>query len=856
VEAGASPTITNNVIWKNVGCGILAVAGASPLIQGNTISLNHGPSLNPLQCGSPLGGGYVGTGIALVQTTFSRIIGNTIIDNLPDPAPDVVIGYGISFSGDNQILVKNNIIGSTQPVYNIAVQQIDDAAAQSLLLIQNIFVGVLWSNGEGGGVSLLGSVNAPPYPTLTEVNNTFSGAGESFTYNYGPSIVSNTIFDELSDVRDPVGCNPAFNNSAVNLTYDLLHNDGAQIDVNPCTEGAGIISADAQFVDPSSLNFRLQPTSPALNAGSVNEPDLPTADFAGKNRFVCGTIDLGAYEHHPAPPIALTSSTNPSVGGNAVTISAHVTGNCNIPTGVLTFFDGVAQLGAGTLDSSGDTSFTTASLTVGTHTITASYPGDFNFDASTSAGLTQVVTGYPTATTLVSVTPNPASSFQVIFLTGSVASQVGTPNGTLSFFANGQVIASATLNGANGSAQASATVNTLGVGTYNITAVYNPTVDYAGSTSNTIVEVVDGTPTAVSLESSLNPSTYGQSVTFTAIVNATQSSTIPTGTVSFHDGSSAIGAATLNSSGTGAFIISAFAVGSHPITAVYSGSSNDNASTSTVVNQIVSPSPTTIELTGTPNPANSGETVTLTASVTFGGSLGGVGSVTFADQFGVLGTAAIANGQAVLTTNTLGIGTHNITASSASGGTFAAGTSPVLAEVIEAHDFEIALIPVTLSLASGQKGQVAVQLTSLGSYSGTLNLTASEIPTYASLSFTPTSPALAAAGGSTSIQLSVNTASLPPGVGRNEAPGLTRRLPFVLVATCCVFPLIFGRRRRFASLSAVIAALALSVSLSGCSNISYPLNRVAPGTYVIPISATDPTTQTTHTAQFTLVVTD
>jgi hypothetical protein len=87
--------------------------------------------------------------------------------------------------------------------------------------------------------------------------------------------------------------------------------------------------------------------------------------------------------------VALTSSLNPSNFGQSVTFTATVTGVS--PTGTVTFKDGVTVLGTGTLNGSGQATFTTSSLSVGSHSITAVYSGDVNNAAATSAVLTQVV---------------------------------------------------------------------------------------------------------------------------------------------------------------------------------------------------------------------------------------------------------------------------------------------------------------------------------------------------------------------------------------------------------------------------------------------------------------------------------
>jgi hypothetical protein len=98
------------------------------------------------------------------------------------------------------------------------------------------------------------------------------------------------------------------------------------------------------------------------------------------------------------------------------------------------------------------------------------------------------------------------------------------------------------------------------------------------------------TPT-VSLTSSSNPSTYGNSVTF----KATLSISTATGTVTFKNGSTTLGTGTV-SSGIATYSTSTLAVGSNSITAAYGGDTNDNSSTSSALTQTVSKASPTVTL--------------------------------------------------------------------------------------------------------------------------------------------------------------------------------------------------------------------------------------------------------------------
>ena len=92
-------------------------------------------------------------------------------------------------------------------------------------------------------------------------------------------------------------------------------------------------------------------------------------------------------------------------------------------------------------------------------------------------------------------------------------------------------------------------------------------------------------PTTTTITSSLNPSVFGQSVTFSATVTPKGSGT-PSGTVKFRDGSRVLGTSRLNR-GAAKFSTAALAVGHHCITAVYSGDKNFSASTSRKLDQVV-----------------------------------------------------------------------------------------------------------------------------------------------------------------------------------------------------------------------------------------------------------------------------
>jgi uncharacterized repeat protein (TIGR03803 family) len=192
-------------------------------------------------------------------------------------------------------------------------------------------------------------------------------------------------------------------------------------------------------------------------------------------------------------------------------------------------------------------------------------------------------------TTALTTAPNPSYQGESVTMTATVTAQNGsTPAGTVVFKSNGTSVGSATLDN---SGVAVLNYSGLSAGTDNITAVYQGSVTLAGSTSNTVVQVV--LPASMTtVTSTPNPSAPGQDVTITATVGPAGPPT-PTGTVGFTSNGSAISgctSVTLSSSRTAVCATSALPVGTDTIVATYSGDSNYGPSSGTDI-QIVNPVP-------------------------------------------------------------------------------------------------------------------------------------------------------------------------------------------------------------------------------------------------------------------------
>lgn len=185
------------------------------------------------------------------------------------------------------------------------------------------------------------------------------------------------------------------------------------------------------------------------------------------------------------------------------------------------------------------------------------------------------------------------------------------------------------------------------------------------------------TPTSVALTSSQNPSQLGQPVNFTASVVCSGFS--PTGSVTFNDGSTALGVASLRT-GSASFASNGLTTGSHSITAAYSGDTNC-AGGSAVLTQIVGGTASSIVVSSAQNPSALGQPISLVAMVRCG-AFTPTGSVTFTDGGVPLGMVPLRGLTATFTTSSLASGSHSITASYSGDANCGAVTSAVLTQVV------------------------------------------------------------------------------------------------------------------------------------------------------------------------------
>ncbi|WP_338821743.1 Ig-like domain repeat protein [Bradyrhizobium septentrionale] len=363
-----------------------------------------------------------------------------------------------------------------------------------------------------------------------------------------------------------------------------------------------------------------------------------------------------------------------------VTVTA-LDASSNIATSYLgtvhfTSNDGAAVLPANYTFGPGDAGAHTFSVVLnsaGNRTVTAI---DTASSAITGTGNISVSTRATTISVASSV--NPSSTGQSVTFTATVTASGGTPTGTVTF-KDGATTLGAPVTLSGGIATFSTTTLTSGV--HSITADYGGDPNFTGSTSSALTQNVNVAPSTTTLTSPANPSRVGQSVTFTATVTGTSGT--PTGTVTFKDGATALGAPVTLAGGIATFSTTALTGGAHSITAVYAGDTNFTGSTSSALTQNVNVTSSTATLTSSANPSKAGQSVTFTATVT-GASGTPTGMVTFKDGATTIGgPVPLSGGAATFSTNALSAGTHAVTAVYSGDGSYTGSTSAAVSQVVQ-----------------------------------------------------------------------------------------------------------------------------------------------------------------------------
>ena len=384
----------------------------------------------------------------------------------------------------------------------------------------------------------------------------------------------------------------------------------------------------------------------------------------------------------------------------------------------------------------------------------------------------------PTST-IVTSSVNASTFGQSVTFTATVTNigtGTATPTGTVQFSIDGTAFVGPVPLSSSGPAPAvsfqTATLTVSG-SPHTIKAVYTNTDGSFSGSSGTLSQTVNPAPTSTSVASSVTPSIFGQSVTFTATVNnssaAGVSTATPTGSVQFSiDGAAFGGPVRLSGSGaaaTGTSTATATLTVSgspHTIKALYTNTDGNFVGSSGIVNQTVNPALTSTTVISSTNPSIIGQSVTFTATVVnaSGAAISTAtptGSVQFMDGASVLGSPQVLSGQgtATLTTSALTAGTHPITAVYTNiDGNFIGSTSSSLTQVVE--DFSMTATPAAQTISSGHQAIYIVTVTPISGLTGTIALSCGGIPLNSTCSVSPSTDNLQGTPVTSTVTLFAN----------------------------------------------------------------------------------------------------
>ncbi|MGA9672765.1 MAG: Ig-like domain repeat protein [Terracidiphilus sp.] len=440
--------------WNDSTATVSAVTDSS----GNTYALAVGPTIQT---------GYSSQSIYFAKNVVSAAAGsNTVTVTFKSAAqyPDIRV---LEYSGAD----PNN------PVDVIAANTGNNATSQSASATTTTATDLIFganlvqtmTNGSGSGFTK--RLLTTPDSDLAEDKMVTAAGSYSTT---APLSSSGPWIMQLVAFRTPSGGTPppitATGLSCSSASMTGPGTDSCTVSLSAAAPSGGLSvslsSSNTMVAVPATVTVPASATSATFMATvqSVATAQAVTLTAGAGGVSKTFTLQLSANQ----PTLTLASSGSPSAYGGAVTFTATISSG---PTGTVTFYDGGTVIGTGTLNGTAAT-LTTSSLTAGSQTITASWPGNSNYCAATSSAITQAVN---------KATPTITWATPAAIVYGTALS--GT-----------QLNASSTVAGTFNYSPAAGTV--LTAGSHTITATFTPTnsTDYATVTSSISITVSAATP--------------------------------------------------------------------------------------------------------------------------------------------------------------------------------------------------------------------------------------------------------------------------------------------------------------------------------------------------------------------------
>jgi len=647
-------TVISNNVAGGQGGGIWANA-----LSPETVTVSKVTITGNSAAGS--GGGIAllnGSGTANLTIGFSRLAGNT--------APS---GSNLSNAGGT-VIATNNWWGTNSAAGTINIVAGDPTTFDPFIVLTNA-----------------------ASPNLIRIADTSTVTASFLQDNHGTPIAVSNLDVLLGLPVPPQSPLTIFPDSPVHGTLSSvqahIQPNGQATETFTATSG-GIETIHAvidQASVPATITVLLPPSiSKAFSAAHIpvftTSPITATLTFTITNPNTANALHGTAFTDNLPSGLAVANTPN-VVNGCGGTVTA------NAGTGVITLSSGTVNQNANctvAVDVKGVSDGVQNNIT---NTVSATDAGGLTGNTASANitvinpphivkafGAVSIPLGATTSLTFTVSSTNTILPLNNVGFTDNLPAGVivATPSG-LSSTCGGSATAPAgggsvsllgSALGAGASCTVSLNVQGVTVGVVNNSVTVSDATAGTGNTSTAPLAVVKA-DTTTTVTSSVNPSVFGQSVTFTATVSpVAPGAGTPTGAVTFLDGGSSIGAGTL-AGGVATFTTSALAVGSHTLTTSYGGDTSFNGSTGSLTGnpQVVNKANTTTAVTSSVNPSVLGQPVTFTATVSAvaPGAGTATGTVTFLDGGIPIGTGTLSAGVATFTTSALAVGSHTITTS-------------------------------------------------------------------------------------------------------------------------------------------------------------------------------------------------
>ncbi|HEY3417254.1 MAG TPA: Ig-like domain repeat protein, partial [Armatimonadota bacterium] len=326
---------------------------------------------------------------------------------------------------------------------------------------------------------------------------------------------------------------------------------------------AAVISSGSVAGVVGNVRYDDSPTVPTAVGVYAVTADFTPTDTTNYNSLANAAAGSFEIEYNPQAPVITWAAPADIAFGNPLS-DAQLDASAGGVAGVFDYTPG-----AGTV------------LNVGTHTLHASFtPADLNNYLPASKDVSITVTPAETTTTVGS-SANPAPFGQPVTLAAVVASDAGTPDGTVTFKDGAVTLGT----GALSDGIAAITTSAIEAGTHAITAEFNGGGNFAGSLSDPLSQTVAPVDATVAIASSMQQTPEGQTWTFTVTITlspgeaarlraAAADQAASAGTVTLKDGTTILGTSPLGADGTATFVITSLSPGAHQITAEFSQGSD------------------------------------------------------------------------------------------------------------------------------------------------------------------------------------------------------------------------------------------------------------------------------------------